>query len=274
MASDKMQQNLPKWAIQTFNRCSLPVEVFGGVRFQHEPLEVRLDGIDTLYKDLFQELDRLEEAHERRHYFLDYMSVHFLLDTPQKAGATDQTKRRKSTYLRLLRGWFFDPDGREAAVLKGWVASRFGLVPCYHGGRIVNKTTDAYHKYEHERSSGLYNTHAMETQLDLLYSFAQYELKRTLPPQSGFTLYRGVNRLNDFNMSPITASGDAVALLNNINSFSSEKETAGTFGDMIMETFVPKEKIFCFPGLLGQKFKSEQEYMVLGGLYMVRLTYY
>ena len=36
-------------------------------------------------------------------------------------------------YLRVVRGWAFDPDGREAAVLKGWVESRFGLMPRHHG---------------------------------------------------------------------------------------------------------------------------------------------
>jgi len=51
------------------------------------------------------------------------------------AGLTGQQSksRAKASYLRVVRGWAFDPDGREAAVLKGWVESRFGLMPRHHG---------------------------------------------------------------------------------------------------------------------------------------------
>ncbi|MBK8580260.1 MAG: hypothetical protein IPN78_19340 [Candidatus Accumulibacter sp.] len=43
-------------------------------------------------------------------------------------------RARRATYLRVVRGWAFDAESCEAAVLKGWVESRFGLCPRHHGG--------------------------------------------------------------------------------------------------------------------------------------------
>lgn len=270
MTNDKLSINLPKWARLAINRCNLPAEIIGGLGFQLHPRPLHLDGVHSLHKDLFAMLDGLETVEERQTRFVDYMTVHFLLDDVSKAGATKTTKRQKATYLRLLRGWFFDSDGIEGAVLKGWVESRFGLSPCYHRGRLHDKNALTYIQFMQMRSEGIYNTNALEAQLDLLYSYCQYELTRC---PDKLTLYRGVNRLEEFDILRRDASKTAVVLFNNLNSFTEDRDTAGAFGDLIIKVDVPKYKILCTPDLLGYRFKSEMEYLVIGGLYGVTMSY-
>ncbi len=270
MAISKTRHTLPNWARLPINRCNLPVEILGGLGFQQHPRSLFLDGVQSLHKDLFVMLQKLQNPEEHAQRFVDYMTVHFLLEDVAEAGASATTKRKKATYLRLLRGWFFDPDGREAAVLKGWVESRFGLSPCYHQGRLQDKNGLAYTRFMHMRTEGIYNTNALEAQLDLLYSFCQFELAQS---QSHFTLYRGINRLEEFDIQYKQEDRTAILLFNNLNSFTSERDTASSFGDIILEVSVPKEKILCFPGLLKSAFTSENEFLVIGGLYHVTLSY-
>jgi NAD+---dinitrogen-reductase ADP-D-ribosyltransferase len=270
MKSDILSAPLPKWAKLPINRCNLPAEIIGSLGFQHDPRPLELDSVKEIHQDLFQKLDLLSNKEDRARQFMDYMSVHFLLEDITRAGATETTKRKKATYLRLLRGWFFDSDGREAAVLKGWVESRFGLSPSYHNARISDKNSAAYIRFMKIRTEGIYSTNALEAQLDLLYSYVQYEL--ALDKQS-YTLYRGINRLEEFDILRRDNKEEAVFLFNNLNSFSTERETASAFGDMILQVEVPKEKIMCCPGLFGNQFASEHEYMVLGGLYRTTMSY-
>ena len=39
---------------------------------------------------------------------------------------------RQTGSLVLLQGWGLDANGPAGAVLKGWVESRFGIVPIFH----------------------------------------------------------------------------------------------------------------------------------------------
>jgi NAD+---dinitrogen-reductase ADP-D-ribosyltransferase len=270
MTSDNLRQSIPKWAKLPINRCNLPPEIVGSLAFQQYPRPLHIDGVHSLHKELFRMLDSLNAANERAMRFVDYMTVHFLFDDLGAAGASEKTKRKKATYLRLLRGWFFDSDGLEAAVLKGWVESRFGLSPLYHQGRLQDKSSPTFNRYMKMRCDGLYNTNALEAQLDLLYSYTQYELARSNEP---FVLYRGINRLDEFDIIRRDNENSATILFNNLNSFSQDKQTACAFGDIIMEVLVPKEKILCAPGLLSDVFSSEKECMVLGGLYHVQMSY-
>ena len=63
----------------------------------------------------------------------------------------------------------------------------------------------------------------------------------------------------------------ALVLLNNLNSFSSEKDYADAFGDQLIKVDVPLVKLLYFPGLLPGVLPGEQEYLVIGGLYQVTL---
>jgi NAD+--dinitrogen-reductase ADP-D-ribosyltransferase len=206
------------------------------------------------------------------------MEHHFRLSHPEDAGFDGGQKksRIRASYLRVVRGWAFDPDGREAAVLKGWVESRFGLMPRHHGDSLREPGSAAWQRYVAMRAAGLYGTNALEAQLDLLYAYCQYELARQFPQRSHIRLYRGVNRLSDHE---IVADGDVhsgpegkVVLLNNISSFSRSRERAGEFGDSILSVDVPLPKLAFYSQLLPGMLKAEDEYVVIGGLYRVRLA--
>jgi NAD+--dinitrogen-reductase ADP-D-ribosyltransferase len=60
-----------------------------------------------------------------------------------------------------------------------------------------------------------------------------------------------------------------VALLNNLNSLTSERERASEFGDFILDVEVPLPKVFFYHRLLPGLLKGEDEFMVVGGVYEV-----
>jgi len=268
---------LPLAARLPINRCNLPAAILGGLTFQGTPATLAIDGVAILHRPLFDLLDDIEEAAERAQRFAGYMQSHFHLVQPEEAGlaANHKKPRTKANYLRVVRGWAFDPDGREAAVLKGWVESRFGLMPRHHGESLRESGSPAWQRYVEMRVAGLYGTNALEAQLDLLYAYCQYELARQSPQQTHVLLYRGVNRFVDHE---IIAAGDEsdpqarVVLLNNVSSFSRSRERAGEFGDTILSVDVPVPKLAFFSQLLPGMLKAEDEYVVIGGLYRVRLA--
>jgi NAD+--dinitrogen-reductase ADP-D-ribosyltransferase len=54
--------------------------------------------------------------------------------------------------------------------------------------------------------------------------------------------------------------------LNNLTSFSSDRDIAGCFGDTILAARIPVSKILFFNGLLStHPLKGEGEYLVIGG---------
>jgi len=271
---------LPKAARLPINRCNLPAAILGGLTFQGAPAALAIDGVSALHRPLFDLLDDVEEAAERAPRFTHYMAAHFHLEHPELAGLTAgrQKTRAKASYLRVVRGWAFDPDGREAAVLKGWVESRFGLMPRHHGESLREAGSPAWQRYVEMRAAGLYGTNALEEQLDLLYAYGQYELARQFPQRSHVRLYRGVNRFADHEVIACneeksgTATGERIVLLNNVSSFSSSRERAGEFGDTILDVDVPVAKLAFFSRLLPGMLKAEDEYVVIGGLYRIRMA--
>jgi len=275
---------LPPSARLPLNRCNLPAAVLGGLTFNAHPCALTLDGVHALHRPLFTMLDDMDEAQERRQGFVHYMAEHFSLGRPEDAGlaspgGTARPPRRRggatpgnrarAMYLRVVRGWLFDPDGREGAVLKGWVESRFGLVPRFHREPLRDPGSAAYSHYLGARAAGLYGTNALEEQLDLLYTFCQYELARQGEAAAHRTLYRGVNALQAYEEIAALDSRRRVLLLNNLNSFSSSRERAGEFGDYILTAAVPLPKIFFFSRLLPGMPRGEDEFVVIGGLYEV-----
>ena len=261
---------LPKGTYLPINRCNLPARILGSLTFQHQPAALQIDGVADLHHDLFQRLQGMEYPQQRAQQFSDYMDVHFQLNDPGRQGYVQGGKGRpKASWQRMIRGWFFDTDSREGAVLKSWVESRFGLLPRFHRGAIRDFSGDTYLRYLEARSLGLYNTNALEAQLDLVYSYCQYEL--SLKAQSHLTLYRGINnieQLEQFKGGRIGNSPD-VFLLNNLNSFSSDLERASEFGDRVVEIAVPRQKVFCFDQLFPQLLNGESEYLVIGGLHSI-----
>jgi len=263
---------LPQRARLALNHCNFPPVILGSLTFQRFPEPLIIDGVATFHADLFVQLDILEDAPARAEKFHDFMVVKFRLDSPEDAGGVLGKDRAKADYLRVLRGWFFDSDGREAAVLKSWTESRFGLTVRHHKGALQDADDPAFGQFLKDRADGLHNTNALEAQLDLVHAFCQYELARRYLGGTHLTLYRGVNRLNDFEVLEVRSRSDQVLLLNNVNSFTIDRDTAGEFGDYILTVQVPLAKVFFFSGLLPGRMMGEHEYIVLGGVYEVTIA--
>ena len=269
-ADDKA--TLPREARLPINRCNLPAVVLGSLTFQKFPASLAIDGVAELHRDLFRRLDAAPAA-QQAEVFRDYMTVHFRLERPEEMGYTGHRKARaKANYIKVIRGWSFDADSREGAVLKGWVESRFGLTPRWHGQPLRDPASDAYRRYEEMRAQGLYGTNALEAQLDLVYTFCQYAIARRHPGMRHVTLYRGVNRMADHEVLEKGARGRHVILLNNLNSFTCSRERACEFGDYILSVDVPLSKIFFYCGLLPGVLQGEDEFLAIGGAADVTLS--
>ncbi len=272
MEDTKIKIHLPRDARMPINRCNLSADIIGSLTFQENPTDIILDSVTTIYEELFTRLGLLLSEEDRAQLFLDYMDVMFSLHDLEIAGCNPENKkhRKKADYLKMARGWSFDPDGREAAVLKGWVQSRFGLMPRFHIEPIPTPDCQAYLKYQEMRSTGIYNTNALDTQLDLLYSFTQSELKRRFKGRTHLRLYRGVNRLDQYQLLHKIDKRKRIILLNNLNSFTDQRERAEEFGDYVLQADIPLAKIFFFHKLLPKMLKGESEYVVLGGVCKVK----
>jgi NAD+--dinitrogen-reductase ADP-D-ribosyltransferase len=265
---------LPRTARLPVNRCNLPADILGGLTFQRSPATLELDGVRELHRGFFELLDTLDHAAERAQAFALHMNACFYLDEPEQAGYTSSSKqkRHKADYLRMVRGWSFDSDSREGAALKGWVESRFGLLPRYHGGQIRDLSGEAYRRYLEMRATALYGTNALEAQFDLLYTYCQYELARLHPNETHLTLYRGVNRVDEHETLATLGDKHRVVLFNSLSSFTSNRERADEFGDYLLSAQVPLSKVFCYTRLLPGMLQGEDEYTVIGGLYEVSIA--
>ncbi|MBK5966206.1 NAD(+)--dinitrogen-reductase ADP-D-ribosyltransferase [Thiocystis minor] len=267
---------LPASARLPFNRCNLPAVILGSLTYQKHPVPLEIDSIRDFHADLFRTLAGFPSHPERAQRFQDYMTVNFLLDELDEAGLTPGGRGRKAranaNYPRLVRGWSFDSDGREGAVLKRWVESRFGLLARHHAGSLLDRDGEAYQRYLTEGTRGLYATNALESQLDLLYTYCQYELAREFPDRAHLRLYRGINRMDEHEIQETCSGGFHRVLLNNLNSFTSQRERADEFGDYILETDVPLAKVFFYNRLLPGMLKGEDEYVVIGGVYEVSIA--
>ena len=262
---------LPTWARLSINRCNLPAVILGSHTFQKNPAPLVIDGVAELHRDFFRMLHARECEQERVQLFYDYMTLCFRLEALEEAGFDEgMPKRRgKLNYLKLIRGWHFNADSVEGAVLKAWAESRFGLLPRHHRAPIRDFSGEAYTLYLEQRATGLYNTNALEAQLDLVYTWTQLELARRHPGETHFTLYRGVNRWEAHEFLG-EKEGERLVLLNNVNSFSGDEDRAGEFGDRVISTRVPFAKIFCCAEVLPGKLQGEGEYLVIGGVYGVK----
>jgi NAD+---dinitrogen-reductase ADP-D-ribosyltransferase len=275
-ASDRPSTTLPASARLPLNRCNLPAVILGSLTFQEHPIPLVIDGIRDFHAGFFEILESMLDQAGRAQRFMDYMTVRFLLEELEEAGLTPGRKRKSranANYLRMVRGWSFDSDGREGAVLKRWVESRFGLLARHHAGSLLDRDSDIYHQYLLQGTRGIYATNALESQLDLLYTYCQYELAHEYPPPDArLMLYRGINRIDEHEILEAKSGGRYCVLFNNLNSFTSNRERADEFGDYILETQVPRAKVFFYNRLLPGMLKGEDEYVVIGGVYGVSIS--
>ena len=263
---------LPERVFRPVNRCNIPPTVLGSLQFQYHPKTIVIDGVHILHKALFLRLENCQQAQQRAEIFMNYMAVHFRLYQLEDAGwdKDNAQHRSKVDYRRMLRGWLFDTNSREGAVLKCWVESRFGLVTRFHHESL--KQEEQYHSFQQLGAQGLYGTNALEAQLDLLYSYCQYELAKRFTDNDSLCLYRGINHVDFYEVLKQTDANHATILLNNLNSFSSDLERADEFGDQILSCQVPWQKILFYSNLLPGLLAGENEHLVIGGVYDIVIT--
>ena len=238
--------------------------------FQEDPCRVELAGVREAETGLFELLDALGDPADRVAAFTEYMPLRFQFDRNAGPACGD----RPAYYLSLLRRWSNDSNGRSGAVLKSWVASRFGLRATYHGGMLAE---DRAAREAYDRARNWPGALGIGPQLDLVYTFCQYELARRWPGQRWMTLFRGTHDPEEYAIHPQSSSPaggsqrHALVQLNNLSSFTSDPEVAWEFGSNVWEVAVPLAKIVFFSGLLPKSLlMGESEHLVLGGYYNVR----
>jgi len=235
----------------SFNNCNLPPWVIASRHFNDNPQPLEIQGVKEGNRFLFDKLATIESQKERALTFNDYMSVKFQLH--QWQDQTDTARKSiKNSYLRYLRGWMMDSNSIEGAVLKRWVESRMGIVPSFHRARIKGIHSEAYFEYSVEVMKGSARTNAIQSQLDILYEYCQYELARKFPSTPArenrisastnsfparksqettsnlpiIPLYRGTCDASEHDVIEQIDRRTHIVRLNNLVSFTSDEERA------------------------------------------------
>jgi len=254
------------------NRCNMPPWAIASRHYNRHPQPIEIQGVQCAGKPLFAKLETCQDPQQRGQLFHDFMDVHFQLHMWEKQESGSSRKALKNSYLRFLRGWLFDSNSIEGAVLKGWVESRLGIAPLFHKEQIEDIHSESYYRYMVEKMQGAARTSAILRQLDLLYEFVQYELNRRLPEVTHLTLFRGINDFSEHQIIEQTGKQDFLLRLNNLNSFTDDFERAWEFGNRVLKTSVPRTKIFFCGGLLPKSLlKGEGEYLAIGGEFEVQV---
>jgi NAD+---dinitrogen-reductase ADP-D-ribosyltransferase len=255
----------------SYNHCNLPPWVIASRHFNEHPQPIELMGVREGNKFLFQKLAAIAGADERAVFFNDYMSVKFQLHQWEEQTTVKARKSIKNSYLRFLRGWGMDSNSIDGAVLKGWVESRIGLHPTFHKVRIPGVQSEEYLLFAVDRMKGSARTNAINSQLDLLFEYAQFDLAHRYKGERWLTLYRGINDADEHELLESIGKREHYVRLNNLSSFTSDMERAWEFGYTVWQVQVPLAKIFFFNELLPNSIlKGEGEYLVFGGEYRVR----
>lgn len=254
----------------SFNNCNLPPWVIASRHFNDNPQMLEIQGVKEGNRFLFEKLATMVSQEERAVTFNDFMSVKFQLHHWQEQTDTAR-KSIKNSYLRYLRGWMMDSNSVEGAVLKRWVESRMGITPTFHRAGIKGIHSQEYFDYTLDVTKGSARTNAIQSQLDILYEYCQFELLRKFPATPVIKLYRGTYDASEHDVIEQIDKRTQIVRLNNLVSFTSDEERAWEFGSTVWEVQVPLCKIFFFNDLLpGSIMKGEGEYLVIGGEYRVR----
>ncbi len=248
------------------NHANLPPWVIGSRHFASNPQPLELCGVKYAQRRLFERLDEIADPVTRALTFHDYMCVAFQLHQWRDHATETARKALKNSYLRFLRGWMFDSNSVEGAVLKAWAESRFGLPPTFHKHVLTSRDDPAYQQFAVDRMRGMVRTSAIYSQLDLLFEYVQYELGRRHPDTVFLDLYRGVYDFQEHHVIEQTRRNRYVVQLNSVNSFTEDFERAWEFGTRVLKTRYPRYKVVYKAGILPSSLLSgEAEVIVLGG---------
>jgi NAD+---dinitrogen-reductase ADP-D-ribosyltransferase len=265
----------PHGARHSTNLVGRPSDLLASCDFNEHPAPLCIWGVREMNRSLFDMLDKSGDLESAGEAFGVYMMAMFGID-PEQMEKNSSRKRFRSSFLRLIKGWGYDSNSPEGAVLKGWVESRFGICPSYHKEMMGEASSPSWEAYVQEKMSSRFHNNAIWVQLDLLFEFCQWVIERfTFPGQTHITLYRGVNAFDEHRIVERTDKRNVVIRLNNLISFTPDRAIASCFGDTILTARVPLCKILFFNGLLAtHPLKGEGEYLVIGGEYRVTAEYY
>jgi NAD+--dinitrogen-reductase ADP-D-ribosyltransferase len=264
----------------SINLVGVPTELLASCVFNDHPVPLHISGVREMNKNLFEMLSQAADLADAGEAFTCYMMAMFAIDPEQRERTIDQPsgparRRYRSSFLRLIKGWGYDSNGPEGAVLKGWVESRFGIFPTFHKEIIQRFFGVTWTTYVEEKMSSRFHNNAIYVQLDLLFEFCQWALQHLASPgETHLTLYRGVNSFEEHQIVERVDKRTVVMRLNNLTSFSSDRDIADCFGDTILCVRVPVAKVVFFNSLLStHPLKGEGEYLVIGGDYRVTASY-
>lgn len=268
------EDNPQRWC--SINLVGVPAGLISSAEFNAYPQKLSIAGVQQTHRGLFQLLAGAQDMNQAAEIFRHYMEIVFGLapPTPEMRGA--ERRRYRSSYIKLLEGWGFDANSPQGAVLKGWVESRFGLIPTYHKAELKHFPSPAWVGYLEAKLSSRFHNNSIHAQLDLLYEYCQWVVARFEQPGGEcMKLWRGINCHGEqMIVEGSLRAGECVVRLNNLVSFTRVRAHAEEFGDWILEAQVPAAKLLFFPGLLPHApLNGEGEVLALGGLYRVKASY-
>jgi NAD+--dinitrogen-reductase ADP-D-ribosyltransferase len=277
-AAGQAGMTTPRGIGHSTNLVGVPMGFLTDVGFNDRPVPLHISGVREMNPSLFEMLAQACDLGDAGEAFTCYMSGMFGIDPEQRERKPDSNghRRYRSSFLSLIKGWGFDSNGPEGAVLKGWVESRFGIFPTYHK-EIIDRIAGApWIGYVEEKMSSRFHNNAIYVQLDLLFEFCQWALAHFAAPGcEHLTLYRGVNAFDEHQIVARLDKRNVIMRLNNLTSFSADREVADCFGDTVLTVQVPVVKVMFFNKLLStHPLKGESEYLVIGGAYRVAASYF
>ncbi len=255
----------------SFNMSNVPPWVIASPEFDECPRPIEIQGVREGNRALFAVLDGIDDPDERARRFDDWVSVKFQLHHWQEQATAAARRSLRNSYVRFLRGWGVDASSVEGAVLKGWVERRLGIPPTFHRDPLAEHEGEAWGRYAADRTRGHAFTSAIDEQLDLLYTFTQYELARRSPAEQRVTLWRGQHNFEARDVVAQLGPREWVLRMNNLCSFTDDRERAWEFGSVVLEAQVALPRVF-FAGHLFPRsiLKGEREHLVVCGQLRVR----
>ena len=253
------------------NLVGLPTVRLASADFAIAPSELRINGVREMNAPLFEMLGLASDVAEASDALEKYMTAIFGLEAQQlREEARKSGLSFRWSFVRLLLGWEHDSSSREAAVLKGWVHSRFGLPPAHHGERISEASDPSWRSFVAEDMASGYHANSIHAQLDLLYEYVQWTLRNLAHPgQTHLLLYRGVDRSSE---QIIRRDHTKLLRVNSLSSFTADRATADCFGSLVVSVQAPLTKILFANTLLAFfPFRAEREVLLIGGEYPVTI---
>jgi NAD+---dinitrogen-reductase ADP-D-ribosyltransferase len=251
------------------NRVGLPTEFLASVDYAESPCELHINGVHEMNAPLFEMLGQATDIEQASEALAKYMTAIFGLEPQQlRDEARGKGPPFRYSFVRLIIGWCHDSSSRDAAVLKGWVESRFGLSPAHHGQTITSFSDPAWLTYvEHNMGSG-FHANSIFAQLDLVYEYAQWALRTLVHPgETHLRLYRGADHFEQQLVRRLNVR-QPILRLNSLSSFTTDRTVADSFGRVVMSVEAPMTKILFANTLLSFfRFRGEREVLLIGGDY-------